>query len=182
MSNVLPPNAQKNLLRMYRARFIVVGSRMMIGAALICGLALLPSYFALRSSAYATSNGAISAQVAAEDKSTVARVGALKRVLENSLQTSSGAPAVIEGILAARPDGLTLEHIAYITESKKNDDDTIHRSYSVLLTGVAMHRELISTYRAALAKDAQYKNINVPVADLAGAADGHFSMTISGDI
>ena len=171
MANVLPLDAQKKLWRMYRARFIIAFSILMCGLAVLCGLLMIPSYFALRIAAVPVSSEAVMrAESAAEDTMAVARAQALVRILQPLLSATSSPAHIITSVLYERPKGVLVRHVTYTGGQGQ-----------LLISGSAA-RDAINVYRDTLLKHPSFTSVSIPVAALVGNEGGNFSITLTGSI
>lgn len=167
MANVLPIAAQKRVWRMYRARFIIVGSFVLLGLSAIGGVALLPSYLALEIAApapVATSaprNDTV-------DPVAIARTQALLLQIGPVVSATSSPSTTITAALAARPAGLVVDSIGYTSEVPAK----------IVLGGTA-NRDQINAYRNALLATGRFSGVSVPVGALVGAEGGRFSITLT---
>ncbi|HVU75301.1 MAG TPA: hypothetical protein VHD38_00460 [Candidatus Paceibacterota bacterium] len=166
MANVLPEQDQKKLWRALRARFIIVLSVLLIVLALIGYFALIPSYLALQFAAPPTVEPTAAAAASAETTASIGRAQAIVLALAPVLSASTTPSSLISEALAAKPSGVTIDHISY---------DAV--SGTIMLSGSGS-RDTINSYRDLAAKDANFSDVSVPVSALVGES-GHFSMTIT---
>jgi len=167
MSNVLPADAKEQVWGMYQARFILVGSLVLLLAAAFSALALAPSYtvLALQERSVAPKQASAATQ---EDRAAIAHTQALIGALSPLVATSSAGALVAEA-LRVRPAGIAVTHITA----------SAGQPGTIVLSGSATHIDAISTYQSALQHDPVFSAVSVPVGDLAGTADGTFSITLS---
>ncbi len=171
MSNVLPEEAKEAVWRMYRARFLIAGSLVMLAVALLAALSLFPSYVILQ-----TEQGGVAAEAgsgtatAQADRIAVAHAQGLLTTLTPILSATTTPTAAIADALAARPIGISIDHITMTTGA----------TGSMIVSGTAATIEAINRYQNALRADKRFTGISVPVGELAGTAGGHFSITLSG--
>ena len=171
MSNVLPQESQRTIWRNYRARFILMGSLVTLSVAALSSLALLPSYLALHSDQGSSFTSISTATSSGQgDREAITSAQSLLVTLSPHISATTTPTAAVQYALALRPKGATVNHIVY----SSGDVGTI------MLVGLAS-REVISAYRTALSGDPHFKSASVPIGDLAGAQDGGFSITLSGD-
>jgi hypothetical protein len=96
---------------------------------------------------------------------------ALLSELSPLVSASTTPTAVITEALSLRPPGITVDEISY----------TSGNPASLMLVGSAATNGAISAYKTALASDALFTSVSVPVGALVGTDGGRFSMTLSGD-
>lgn len=174
MSNVLPAAAQKEIWKLHRARFVLVGSLVLLAGAFVALLMLLPGTIAsgiLNGGDSRTSDGASLTVIQTEnERNEMLRA----RILLSQLYplASSTAPA-FEAITAAikvRPKGALVHDLRY----------TRGDTGKIIITGTAADRTAISAYRTALDEISYFESISVPVGAFAGAEGGRFSITLTG--
>lgn len=171
MSNLLPHEAQRAIWRMYRARFLIAGSLLALAVAGLSALSLLPSYLALHGGETESASTTPERIADAQDHEAIVRVQSLLAALSPLVIATTTPSAAIAQVLSLRPPTITIDHIAY-TEGEQG---------GIMIVGSAATREAISGYRQALASDTHFKTVSVPVADLAGAPGGRFSIGLTGD-
>ncbi|MEK7133806.1 MAG: hypothetical protein AAB804_01920 [Patescibacteria group bacterium] len=173
MSNVLPRDMQKTVWRMYRARFIVAGSLIALGTALIAGLALLPIYVALHAGEVSTS--ASSREVKNSEvqavRTEILRAQSLLSTLAPFAPATTTPSEAIGAALSLRPKGILVDRISYTPDIRGE----------IVIVGLAPTRDAINVYRQTLQADRHFKTVSVPIGDLAGTQDGRFSVTLLGD-
>ncbi len=171
MSNILPRDTQRDVWRMYRARFIVTGSLIAIVTAFFAGIALLPMYLALHASDESLSASSQSKNDRGQgDRAEVGRAQLLISALA-PMVTSTTSPSQAIGIaLRLRPKGVVVDRILYSSGTSKE----------IVITGDSATREGIHAYQQALQSDRHFKNATVPISDLAGTKSGEFSVTLTG--
>ena len=171
MMNVLPESAVRALSREYIARSIVALSGLLMIAAGVGFLTLLPSYVALQVNLGAhTDQGGHAHDVTAQDRADIVRTQKLIGQLHGVVNATSSPSATIRVALGLRPKGVIVEHMTYAPGL----------SGSLVLVGTAPSREGISSYRDALAHDPHFKTVSLPVDALVGAQGGQFTITLSG--
>ena len=174
MVNVLPEGARRSVWSFYRGRFLLAAAVTLCVCGLFAFLALLPAYAALRAEG-AFFKTAPSANAGVQKGKDLERDQILRtRILLEQLSpaASSSAP-VFDGLvsaLGARPSGVTVDRMNYVRDTEGE----------VTIGGTANSREGVQTYVAALRADPRWKNISVPIGDLAGTGDGRFSITLTG--
>jgi hypothetical protein len=168
MSNVLPPERKYEAWRMQRARLLIALSLVLLCAAALSAFAMAPSYIAL----------SISPEVSAPfssgddtDRSAIAQSQILLKTLSPLFAATTTPTDAIEAALSQRPQGVLVTHITY----------TASTPGSLIIAGSAPSPEAINAYQEALQADPHFSSATVPVADLAGAENGNFSITLSGN-
>ena len=175
MANVLPRDALKGIRSSYRARFVLVGSL----AAIVCGgialLALAPAYVVLRIEENAMSGNVplVALPASAQDKSDrtdISRAQVLLARLSPVASSTATSLDALNAAIRARPNGVVLQSLTY----------TAGKQGAIVLSGKAPSGTAVNAYRIALSADARFKSISVPISDLTGTQDGHFSVTLTG--
>lgn len=169
MSNLLPIPEQRRVWAIYRSRFIIALSTLLIALALLAALALLPSYLALEIAAPPESDAKIAHAANTPDPTGLARAQTIVRTLSPALTSTSSPTSLIEAVLAAKPSGVAVTQITYSMLSGSQ----------LSLTGSG-NRDKVSAYRDALAKNPSFTSVSIPVSALVGSGEGRFSLTIGG--
>lgn len=168
MTNVLPPERQRDVWGTYRARFIFAGSAFGLALALLAYLSLLPSYLALRADERAVPPSG-PGPGSSRDQADITRAQGLLAALKPAVDATTTPSEVLQSAIAHRPRGILVDHITYASPG------------TIVVSGVAQSRESISEYKKALLADPRFKSVSVPVGDLVGAEGGRFSITLSGN-
>ncbi len=168
MSNVLPLEEKKKLLRQFYVRFLSVASVMCILGAGVASVALLPAFITIRiaEAALQKSEAAIT-EATKSDQAQQTRATVLLKALM-PIATASTSPAdALQRALSPKPKGMSITSIRY----KKGE---------IVLMGVAANREAVGAYRDILKLDPGFSSVTVPVAALVGSQEGRFTITLSG--
>ncbi len=169
MSNVIPQEGREAVASMYRARFIMAGSLVMLATAFIAGLSLLPSYLALNT--IPTSTTASSASSASsEDRAAVAQAQALLAGIAPILAATTSPTDAVSLALGLKGPGIVINHIAFTSGSPD----------ALVISGSAGTPAEIDAYRKALAAESLFTNVSIPVGDLIGRQGGNFTVTLQG--
>jgi len=166
MANVLPPEIKKLSDRTLRARLVLLlGTTLLLGA-LVAALSLIPAFVSVQ---FASSSLDEQAATPREmnDQVTAARFQALTIGLVPLATATSSPSGALAHALSLRPSGISVTNVSF-TAGK------------MVLQGIALRRESVQEYRAALDADPRYTQVTVPVAALAGTQDGKFSVTLTG--
>lgn len=168
MANILPKEYQEAIWRHYRARFILALSASLAAAATVGFLTLLPTYIAVQAAA---PGEAASQQETGEtyDQKGLARALSIVEKISDPLTATTSPSSIMADVIAQKPAGATVDRLSYIAGEPARL--TIH--------GTAP-RDAINAYRAALAKDARFTSVSVPVGALVGTEDGRYTITIFG--
>ena len=154
------------------ARLLLVASLLFMLCAFVALLALMPSYAIVQAGSNALgdgSSGSLSdADQAARDD--IFRAQLMLRDLRPVASATSSALSLFDIVLRERPKGVLVRSLNY----ERGDPGTI------IVQGTAPSREEINAYRAALAKDPAFKSASVPLQNLTGSGDGHFTLTLTG--
>ena len=175
MANLLPPQAESRVLRGFRARAIAGGSLVALAAAAASLFALFPAYITLHSARVAVisqSPIATTTDVSdvAADRAELARVRTVLSGL--SMFKAGGAPIdALQVALSYRPSTVAVEKITYTPGAKG----------TLILSCQTAKREAMTTFRDALRAEKMFATVSVPIEELAGSTDGHFTITLTGD-
>src|SRR3989344_3872769 len=153
MANVLSEDAKKQIGRLFRARFIMVGSLAAITGAFFAFLALLPGATGLY----------LQHLVSNEISATPPSIGAEDESERTEILRAQA--------LVARPKGALIQEIRFVREKGKS---------TIALYGSAKDRTSVGLYRDALVKDPRFGDVAIPASALAGSEDGRFSITLTG--
>jgi hypothetical protein len=170
MSNVLPQEVRKRVWRMYCARFLIAASLILIAVAAFAALALMPSYLALHMGYNTPAQESPADASRTSDRDAIVHAQALLSTLSPVLSATT-TTALIADALVSRPATLRVYHIT----------TTAGHPGSIILSGVADSIEAVSRYQSVLRADTHFRHVSVPVGDLAGTANGQFSITLSAD-
>ena len=177
MSNILPEETIKIVWKRFYVRLILVGGTAAIFVAVLAGLALLPSYIALRTENSSMEQLQTPASLLKLNPQIQWEIDDIKHsqnlvALVSPYISASSSPSETLGIvLRDKPQGLIIGKIGIVTGEKG----------TMTLVGQASTREIINQYREALSKEAVFTNVSVPVGVLIGSEDGRFTMTLTGD-
>lgn len=170
MTNVLPQEARRALSASFRDRLVLTGALVFFVAALVSGLAVLPTYLVIHAEREALAPIApdTSTGEERESRSEAARVRAVIAGVSPLVTSTSTVHASVAAALAAKPSGISIDRISFSA------------SEGLSLSGTASKREDVNAYRAALLADtAHFSNVSVPAASLIGAVGGRFSIQIT---
>jgi hypothetical protein len=170
MTNVLPPDAQKKVWAMYRARFILVTALVLLGLAAASALTLVPSYVAIRMLAASAQDAAPEFSVERSDVIALERSQHLINAALPLLSSTSSAMSVVEEAIRLRPTGV---RISRVTFSAGAEEDRI----TLIGSGT---RGQVSAYRDALTGSGLFSGVAVPVSALVGSNQGGFSIVLTG--
>lgn len=174
MSNVLPPDVQKEIWSSHRANFILVGSLVLFVGAFLALLTLLPSIIAtgiFDGGAGASKNVLLTEIQAEEERNEILRARMLVTQFSPLASSTALTFEALTAALKARPKGALVQEIQY-TQGDKG---------KIILSGTAADRTAISAYRTALDEVPYFESISVPVGAFAGAEGGRFSITLTGE-
>ena len=170
MSNLLPDSYLKQLLRNFRARFILVGSLLSVAAALVSVLALLPGFIMLYSTRPDTVPASQNSEQSKKDAIEAGTIQLLTKQYAPLLSVGSTTNAVFQA-LSVKPQKIHIDHISY----------SFGEASVLILSGVAENRSAINEYKEALSHGELFKSVSVPVGDLVGALGGKFRITLVGN-
>jgi Tfp pilus assembly protein PilN len=152
---------------------VAFGAVALFAAALLTFFALVPSYIILKMQEAGSSSAAAaqSSEIAAAKKDLTRSQGLV--TLLTPIATSSAFLDAFNALLENRPRGAHLDSIIYTEAAYSGQGE-------IVLAGTSGGREDVNAYRIALEGDDHFTNVSVPVSALAGARDGHFSITLTG--
>ncbi|MBI5456264.1 PilN domain-containing protein [Candidatus Kaiserbacteria bacterium] len=174
MTNLLPPEDTKQLVRTAKAKFLYTGSFVIAAAAIAGIVALSPSFFlAYFSKADSGAETVPSGEEAQrrQDQEASSRVRALLAEISSVTEEKMPISEAIESAYVLRPPGVTIGAVAYAGG----------KPGTITLAGSAKSRENVSAFRDALAKSGSFENVSVPVGALVGALEGGFTITLTGN-
>lgn len=148
---------------------MLVGSLIALALACAAALSLAPSFAALQ---MLGDEGPEQKLERGEESGSAVTVS--RTLIEESrpiLAATSSPSRAIASMLAHKPAGMRIERIAY-TAGPAGE--------ARLVVSGAAARGHVSAFRAALASDARFESVNVPVGALIGAEGGAFQFTIVG--
>ena len=177
MANILPKETLQAEWGRFKSRLFLVGALVLLCAAAISGLALLPAHVALQveKNAAARPDAETTALPQADrqmrrERDEVMRAQALLDSVSPIISATSSPTESINAALSLRPSGVRVDRIAFA--AGPNGEITI--------SGISPRRDSINQYKEALAKSERFKNVSVPVGALVGTEDGKFTITLSG--
>lgn len=150
---------------------LFMGALCALMCALVSAFALVPAYAVL----YVTkpiipASAGVSATSTQDDTAAIVQAKALLSTL-TSIATSSSPAERIALVLNARPAGILVEHVA-LTHGTPG---------TLVLAGSANDSVALNRYQNTLRTVAGVTSVNVPINDLAGAGNGDFTITLTGD-
>ncbi len=168
MSNVLPLEAKNVARRRLRLRFILVTALVLLCAAGIASIAILPAFISVRIAEQALRIEVDEASKAVQtDQAEQARAFALIAALTPYAAATTSPTQMVTSALTLKPAGLRITSARY-------------DKGKIILSGVTRDREALNAYREDLEKSALFKSVVIPVAALVGTQDGRFTITLSG--
>jgi len=169
MSNVLSPNAKKQLDRRARWRALLVLGCAGTLAAFIAILSLVPTFISIASARASLDAPSVEELgTAREFQAQARRTQALVDALEPLVMASSTPSEMLADALALMPDGVSVTIITY--HGAQNQ---------LILDGEAPQRASVNAFRDALQKSERFKKVEVPVGALAGTQEGRFTVTLT---
>lgn len=155
---------------MYRSRFVLVASLMLLGLAALAGVALIPSFVSVLS----TENPAALSEAAQAKQNSAYELDytqSLMSELGPRLTATTSALTIAISALELKPAGLRVNRITYIPGEEES---------RITFLGNAS-REQVSSYRDALLQSGAFTGVAVPVGALVGSNDGNFSIVMTGN-
>lgn len=169
MANILPPDRLKTLRKAQRARLLFAASGIASIAGLLAGVALVPSFLAVRLEPHAESAGGDLKN--ASSTNAVLEAQSLIAVLQSVSTTTKASLEAMQAASALRPSGVSIDHIDYTRGATGG---------TIVVSGVYRAAGDIDAYRSRLSSDDHFTQVNVPVSALAGATNGRFAITLTG--
>lgn len=170
MTNLLPLKRQKAVWAMYRARFLIAASIVLLVFAAIAALALIPSYLALELAAPPAPQTTSQPKGSPGDTAAIARAQAIVRAAVPLVIAATSSSRVIDEALSLKPAGVSITHVTLASGAPGQ----------LALAGTAT-RDALNAYRNALSADPFFTGVSVPVNALVGSDNGQFSITLSGN-
>ena len=170
MANILPPDAEKKMIELSRARYVIISSTILIIVAAIVAGSLLPSYLVLHFNpgGIVIPNTITDSEISA-DKQALMGSQSLLNVFAPSVAPVTPTDA-IRTALTLRPQGIHVDHVSY----------TAGTTGTIILQGYADNTDAINAYKAALLSSKHFSAVDVPVGVLVGSDNGRFDVTLSG--
>lgn len=173
MITLLPESERSRVRIEYRLRLSTIAALLSAGVLLVCAGALLPSHFAASIAQRAAAREAAFVSQTVES-SALKEAGESVRASQALLAAMKGfeAPrpsAALTEFLKQRPSGVTVTRIEY---SRAETGATVR------LSGIAQTREKLLTFRQSLKAIPGVANADVPLENLAKAADITFVLTV----
>jgi Tfp pilus assembly protein PilN len=176
MVNILPQKIRNDLRVRYYARLFTTLFILSAAAFAVGGGLLIPSYLLAREQADASGRylTALEERLALEGS---AKSGQTLSMLEESvalLKEFGKGPVVstsLAAIAVALPDGVVLRTMR-VTLASKGDG-------SIIVSGIAETRADLVAYVSTLKESVNFKNVAVPVSDLAADTDLEFTLSFA---
>jgi hypothetical protein len=168
MTNVLPLDAQKDLWRIHRSRFIAAGALVCLSLAIAAAAGLVPSFAALESQAPSPATVA-SAKTAAEDLKLLKKAQLEMSAAAPFLEKNSHPVEVLQKVIALRPKGVSIDGLKF----------SAGMPGQIVVEGAAS-REQLSAFKTALLSDTTFATVSVPVGALVGNDGSRYSITLTG--
>ena len=156
---------------MYRSRFILVTSLVLLGLAAAAALTLFPSFVALEIAAPRATEEATGAEADRADATALERSQLLIRELLPVVSATSSPVAVVEKALSLKPTGVRVTRMIYTSGEEEG---------KITLIGSGT-RDAVSAYKDALTNSGDFTAVAVPVGALVGSEGGGFSIVLAGE-
>jgi len=174
MSNLLPEKSHQKIHSEYRARFLLAGASLAIGAAVFAALALLPSFGVLIMSRPGALARANQAQQDKQDGADISQTKSLMTALAPVAAASSSATTALIDALSEKPAGVHIDNAVYNAPTQGSQS-------TIAIGGVADNRASMDKYRTTLQSDPLFSSVKLPVGDLLGSQGGRFTVTLTGN-
>jgi hypothetical protein len=177
LTNLLPIERQKDLLREYFFRIGAVTIVSISLLALIASVLLIPTYIFLSEDVKAKKEQLekIESQFSSPDEASFSsRLAALSNDAESlvALSNSKSVGTIVRSILAIPHPGISLLNFTYATPSGSN-------AKAMTISGVAATRSSLRNYQLSLQSDPSILSAVLPVSAYAKDADITFTITIT---
>lgn len=177
LTNLLPPERQRNLFREHILQMCVVAVVLVIVLTLVSAILLFPTYVFL-SKSYAIKEsrlvGIESAISSADGTAFSARLSALSGDVEvlAKLGSTKSASEIIRTVLAVLHPGVALSGLTYAPATGKN-------SGVLTVSGTAISRDSLRNYQMALQSSPFSASAVLPVSAYAKDSDIAFTITVT---
>ena len=175
MSNLLPPESQKNILKEYRIRLAATSMAALFIITLFAIILLIPS-FLLSSVKVKSSEEQLNLvrnkdteQVEKEMKSLIFQTNADTTLLEEGDVVTEVVGELFTYLLDTKPNSIAITGILY-EKSKTDDLDTVS------LRGIALNREALFSYITFLQTSGYFTEAAVPVSRFIKEKDIDFTI------
>jgi len=176
MSNLLPIEQKKSILRLYRKRFLALTFFYIIALALVGLLLLLPSLFLSKSSESLLSQKRdvlASNDTSTITKSLAASIGDINTRLAIFPGNTTASPLVadfVNPVLGAKTKAIHLTNLTYAL----GDSPT---TAAIQIEGTADSREDLLSFTGSLKAIKTFSNVNVPITSFIKDSDVTFTIT-----
>lgn len=187
MANVLPLQRRKEGRRQYFFRVTLAGALVLSAAFIVGSVALIPAYAKARierDSAQRFKELQEEVRKAARNDSAVQAARLVRTQIDALTQTQGTyASALIERVLThfeRHEASIVITSLQYRNkeaDTKKEREQGI-RAKSLRVSGEARDREALSAFVAELKDDPLFKEVQLPVSDLAESSGARFSIVI----
>lgn len=185
MTNLLPPERRRLLVRDYRVRLAVVALSFIIVLTCIAAILLLPTYIFLTKKVSTSETrlaGIESTLTSSDEKSLSVRLAALTNNVTalGALGNVPSASAFIRDALAVPHTDISISSIAYVPAMKIQYKKPVGSKPGTLtIVGVAATRDALRNYQLALQNAPFAQSVNLPVSAYAQDIDITFTITIT---
>lgn len=163
MSNLLPPQEKKAILRMYRQRFLSVALVALAGIAIASSFLVLPTFFLVetKESLLEEKRAILAGRETSEIQRTLAQsIGDINERLGVFPSTAPSSPIIgsfIDPVLSAKTARVHLVEFSYSVIEKKPGEIQIE------IAGVADNRSALLEFAERLRKAENISNVTVPI-------------------
>lgn len=180
MANLLP---QKYIQRQHRSftwRLVILISLAVTGFSIVGLLLLAPAYIMARTQAAALEhevavlNDSLEVRQRQRERDDLAAARENVRLVEETLGEEYTLPDILREVIERRVGAVGIERLTY---SRKHEADG---SGTLLVAGSTNSPQELSSYVSNLEVYPAFERVDIPLAALASAEDGTFTITVTG--
>jgi len=174
MTNLIPPNSKKQIVRLYWVRVVSVWGLFWALALLISAILLYPTYLLVTGTAAAYAETAASVtertdiynDMVAELNKSNQEAKAIVRMSESPVLSG-----ILQDIWGVNGQGIAIASINLVRQAGD--------IAPVALTGEASDRQALASFRDRLEALAYVEKVDLPIENLAGSQDISFTITVT---
>lgn len=179
MSNLLPEQEKRAVIRLYRKRFISLVLIVLAGLFVTSSALLLPAYFLARDTrdVYKEKRNGLTGRETSSLKTAlvdaVTDVNKKLSVFEDTRPISPATVRLIDPVISARTQGVRIEGISFtITDPKKNP-----KMAEVRIQGVSSSREALISFSEKVKTIGGLSEVSVPVSNFIQGVNVSFTIS-----
>ena len=176
--NLLPSTEKYNLKKGLRLRFFIIAGLLLTVSFFLAPVMLFPSFFLARE--HLSLANLLVDQNDSEDEEFTKNILELPEEINSKLLifqsriTDKGMAELLSVIISNLPLKVKLNSISFT----KNQSDKGKKGVTFVITGIALDRDALVSYGAALRESKSFSSVDVPVSSLTKEKDLPFSMNI----